>query len=317
LIHFYKRINAMEANNLVVLLMLGIISANGAEDVAAIDDSAIMKNQTEDIEEPDFADVSNLTSADQGNWTVGECIIVKMASQLTLSPDKANANTTVTLDIPVSATVSASSSCLPPDSNTTQLFTLEWSDQNPDESSDVKFLNRNLTLHFSLNQTSSSYGVSKISAVYEHRTYLIQVNTTNPDTNTTTLVNQTVLEYISMSTFAMTPWEFLVPENRSYLCMDVGSKSMTAELHKSTEPGGSPGERLTNATLTAKRVQFDAFRSTSAPPNEFQLPSDCSYRPNDIVPIIVGCALAGMVLMVLVAYMVGRSRSRARGYMSV
>ena len=72
----------MEANNLVVLLMLGIISANGAEDVAAIDDSAIMKNQTEDIEEPDFADVSNLTSADQGNWTVGECIIVKMASQV-------------------------------------------------------------------------------------------------------------------------------------------------------------------------------------------------------------------------------------------
>ena len=40
-------------------------------------------------------------------------------------------------------------------------------------------------------------------------------------------------------------------------------------------------------------------------------------RPNDVVPIIVGCALAGMVVMVLVAYMVGRSRSRARGYMSV
>ena len=40
-------------------------------------------------------------------------------------------------------------------------------------------------------------------------------------------------------------------------------------------------------------------------------------RPNDVVPIIVGCALAGMVVMVLVAYMVGRSRSRARGYQSV
>jgi len=306
----------MEAHNLLVLLMLGIIGAKGAEDVPVVDDVVLMKNQTEDIEETDFSDVSNLT-ADQGNWTVGECIIVKMATQLTLSPDKANANTTITLDIPVSATVSAQSSCLPAESNTTQLITLEWSDSNPDETSDVKVLNRNLTLHFSLNQTSSSYGVSKISAVYEHKTYLIQVNTTNPDTNTTVLVNQTVLEYISMSTFSMSPWEFLVPENRSYLCMDVGSKSMIAELHKSTEPGGSPGERLTNATLTAKRVQFDAFRSPSAPPNQFQLPSDCSYRPNDIVPIIVGCALAGMVLMVLVAYMVGRSRSRARGYMSV
>jgi len=303
----------MEAYNLLVLLVLGIIGAKAAEDVSAIDDIVLLKNQTEEIEDTDFNDMSNLT-ADQGNWTVGECIIVKMAAQLTLSPDKANANTTITLDIPVSATVSAQSSCLPADSNSTQLFTLEWSDPNPD---DVGVLNRNLTLHFSLNQTSSSYGVSKISAVYEHKTYVIQVNTTVPDTNTTVLVNQTVLEYISMSTFAMSPWEFLVPENRSYLCMDVGSKSMISELHKSTEPGGSPGERLTNATLTAKRVQFDAFRSPSAPPNQFQLPSDCSYRPNDIVPIIVGCALAGMVLMVLVAYMVGRSRSRARGYMSV
>jgi len=302
----------MEAHNLLVLLMLGIIGANAAEDVSAENDSAVVKNQTEEVEEIYFHEISNLT-ADQGNWTVGDCIIVKMAAQLTLSPDKANANSTITLDIPVSATVSSQSSCLPTDSNTTQLFTLEWSDKNPD---DVGVLNRNLTLHFSLNQTSSTYGVSKISAVYEHKTYVIQENKTNPD-NTTTLVNQTVLEYISMSTFAMSPWEFLVPENRSYLCMDVGSKSMISELHKSTEPGGSPGERLSNATLTAKRVQFDAFRSPAAPPNQFQLPSDCSYRPNDIVPIIVGCALAGMVLMVLVAYTVGRRRSRARGYMSV
>ena len=65
----------------MVLLMLGIIGANAAEDVTTIDDSAIAKNQTEDIEESDFADVSNLT-ADQGNWTVGECIIVKMATQV-------------------------------------------------------------------------------------------------------------------------------------------------------------------------------------------------------------------------------------------
>jgi len=294
----------MEAYNLLALLLLSIINASVAE----------LKNQTDDIEDSDFDDPSNLT-ADQGNWTVGDCIIVKMAAQLTVYPDKANTNTTIMMDIPVTATVSSQSSCLPAESNSTQLITLEWSEPNPNA---VGSLNRNLTLHFSLNTTSASYGVSKISAVYETKTYDIQVNVTDPDDkNKTILVNQTVLEYISMSTFAMSPWEFLVPENRSYLCMDVGSKSMISELHKSTEPGGSPGERLTNATLTAKRVQFDAFRPASAPDHQFQLPSDCSYRPNDIVPIIVGCALAGMVLMVLIAYMVGRSRSRARGYMSV
>ena len=74
---------------------------------------------------------------------------------------------------------------------------------------------------------------------------------------------------------------------------------------------------MANATFSAKNVQFDAFRPKTLDPKVFQIPSDCSYRPNDVVPIIVGCALAGMVVMVLIAYMVGRSRSRARGYMSV
>ena len=55
---------------------------------------------------------------------------------------------------------------------------------------------------------------------------------------------------------------------------------------------------------------------------------DCTYRPNDVVPIVgrisgfnsvfvsslsspVGCALAGLVLMVLVAYLVGEHEHRA------
>ena len=84
-----------------------------------------------------------------------------------------------------------------------------------------------------------------------------------------------------------------------------------------TERPGDPGEKLRNATFSATLVQFDAFRPADMKTGVFQAASDCNYRPNDIVPIIVGCALAGMVVMVLVAYMVGRSRSRARGYMSV
>ena len=85
---------------------------------------------------------------------------------------------------------------------------------------------------------------------------------------------------------------------RSYLCMDSGTESLIAELHSSTEKGGDPGEKLANATLTAKLVHFDAFRPSSLPEGQYQTPSDCSYRPNDVVPIIVGCALAGMVVMV-------------------
>ena len=39
----------------------------------------------------------------------------------------------------------------------------------------------------------------------------------------------------------------------------------------------------------------------------FQATSDCSVgKTNDLIPIIVGCVLAGMVVVVLLAYLVGR-----------
>ena len=67
-----------------------------------------------------------------------------------------------------------------------------------------------------------------------------------------------------------------------------------------------------------------------APEGEFQISMDCTYRPNDVVPIVgrisgfnsvfvsslsspVGCALAGLVLMVLVAYLVGEHRASKIG----
>lgn len=255
---------------------------------------------------------------EQGNWTVDGCILVTMAAQISLHPDKKQENSTVTEDVPVSATVSPQSSCEPAVNNTqTQEIILQWSKDDPNIPGGR--LNRNLTLVFSLNKTTTppTYGVSKINVVYELRTYNKTVNETDPAKNTTTPVNITVTDFISMSTFTMNPRQFIVPQNRSYLCMDSGTESLIAELHSSTEKGGDPGEKLANATLTAKLVHFDAFRPSSLPEGQYQTPSDCSYRPNDVVPIIVGCALAGMVVMVLVAYMVGRSRSRARGYMSV
>jgi lysosomal-associated membrane protein 1/2 len=47
------------------------------------------------------------------------------------------------------------------------------------------------------------------------------------------------------------------------------------------------------------------------------VPLDCDYQPNDIVPIAVGVALAALVVLVLVAYLYGRRKSRQRGYQSV
>ena len=117
-------------------------------------------------------------------------------------------NETKTEDVPVSATVSPQSSCQP--TNNTQKIILQWSNEDPNIPGGV--LNRNLTLVFALNKTTTppSYGVSKINAVYELRTYNKTVNETTP-------VNITVTHFISMTTFAMNPRQFIVPQNRSGL----------------------------------------------------------------------------------------------------
>ena len=56
---------------------------------------------------------------------------------------------------------------------------------------------------------------------------------------------------------------------------------------------------------------------------EYHCPQDLPTQPsteapgnNDIVPIAVGCALAGLVLIVLIAYIIGRRKSH-RGYEKV
>jgi lysosomal-associated membrane protein 1/2 len=46
--------------------------------------------------------------------------------------------------------------------------------------------------------------------------------------------------------------------------------------------------------------------------------TDCQAADSaDIVPIAVGCALAGLVVIVLIAYLIGRRRSHAKGYLSM
>lgn len=252
-------------------------------------------------------------AADQGNWTVGDCILVRMASMVELQPDPDNTNLTVKMELPVDAVADGSCSFNTTGGPPVQRVVLAWSEER-----EAVRLHRNITLEFSRNETTRKYGVSRISAVYEVNQYI--VNTTGPDPNNpneTISINVTVTSYVSMTTFKMDPWEFLVPLNRSYLCTDAGSKPMHTELHKSNEHSGDGGVKLPDAVLSATKVQLDAFRGEMAPVDEFQTAMDCTYRPNDVVPIVVGCALAGLVLMVLIAYLVGRRKSRARGYQSV
>lgn len=257
--------------------------------------------------------------ADQGNWTVEDCILVRIASEILINPDPANKNKTEKMVLPVDAVATGTCGTAEKNQTVNPQITLNWSELSPEDGSKPRVhLNRNITIEFAKNETVEKYGVQKISAVYETKQYV--VNSTIPDPNDpdnkTITVNVTVTEFVLMTTFKMDPLAFVVPLNRSYLCTDAGNQGMHTELHKSNEQSTDSGIKLPDAVLSATKVQLDAFRS-DLPFEDFQTPMDCTYRPNDVVPIIVGCALASLVLMVLVAYLFGRRKSRARGYQSV
>lgn len=72
--------------------------------------------------------------------------------------------------------------------------------------------------------------------------------------------------------------------------------------------------KVVNATIS--HVQFEAFHKQNN--QQFSTARDCeAIDTPDIVPIAVGCALAGLVVVVLIAYLVGRRRAQARGYLSM
>ncbi|XP_076363168.1 lysosome-associated membrane glycoprotein 1-like isoform X2 [Tachypleus tridentatus] len=73
-----------------------------------------------------------------------------------------------------------------------------------------------------------------------------------------------------------------------------------------------------NVIMEVSNVEIEAFRtdnSTDFKSTVWECAADDKVR--DIVPIAVGCALAGLVVVILIAYLVGRSRSRKKEYQSM
>uniref|UniRef100_A0ABM5FZ87 Lysosome-associated membrane glycoprotein 1 n=1 Tax=Pogona vitticeps TaxID=103695 RepID=A0ABM5FZ87_9SAUR len=69
-----------------------------------------------------------------------------------------------------------------------------------------------------------------------------------------------------------------------------------------------------NASVNIFNVQVQAFK---IPGDKFGSVEECQLDENNmLIPIIVGAALAGLVLIVLIAYLIGRKRSHA-GYQTI
>lgn len=70
------------------------------------------------------------------------------------------------------------------------------------------------------------------------------------------------------------------------------------------------------ATVAVSKLQFEAFHSKKNA--KFSIAKDCdAIDTPDIVPIAVGCALILLIVIVLIAYLVGRRSTRSRGYLSM
>ncbi|XP_071482752.1 lysosome-associated membrane glycoprotein 1-like [Diadema antillarum] len=101
--------------------------------------------------------------------------------------------------------------------------------------------------------------------------------------------------------------------------MTVTFKDTHIEAEKNTSY-----QCIAEQTYTASPVEFVFSEAKMQPFAEYSdgkmgSPSPCpaDTKFNNIVPIAVGCALAGLVIIVLIAYLIGRQRSSKTGYESV
>jgi lysosomal-associated membrane protein 1/2 len=111
------------------------------------------------------------------------------------------------------------------------------------------------------------------------------------------LANQTIeIVYMQNETFS-------VPSNFSYHC------NHEQTLNATTDP---KDEKF----IVLSKVQLEAFKVDNT--KKFSLAKDCdsNVKP-DIIPIAVGLSLIALIVIVLIAFIVGRRRSQARGYLNI
>ena len=119
-------------------------------------------------------------------------------------------------------------------------------------------------------------------------------NTSFPDIQKD-LLNQTH----NYNLTGLTP-NFNVDKTHSYVCANV------------TVPKSDEGE--VQVVFSSLKLQAFIEKDKSG---EFSAEHNCQSEINDIVPIAVGAALTGLVVIVMVAYFIGRRRSRRLAYQSV
>lgn len=205
---------------------------------------------------------------------------MKGALQLTVPYTVPNTNTTKVahVDVPINATVSGTCE------EVAQTLVLTWEAEKG--SSDTNELTFTFVFHPKTNKSEVTPNKFALQSVTGEVFLPKETNVTEPS-------QPIALEGLNT---------YQTSANKSFKCE-------SEEILKNKDGKG--------VQLKIAHVQIEAFRTTSdikfGPAVECELDGAVA----DIVPIAVGISLAGLVVIVLIAYLIGRRRSRARGYQSV
>jgi len=237
------------------------------------------------------------TLGDTGKWSVGNCLLADFSMKFHLNLNRTHLGINQTdYEVPADAVVNSDqANC----QGTTNVLDLTWKEKAQNDSNTE--LTRKITATFKKAENASSpmYGMTRFVAVFE-------VGKFNASGN----LSSSTVEMI----YQAKPGNlvFQTPLDRSYTCKNIDLVTLNTTLRYDNHMNAA----LNATDMSATNVAFDAFRPKESP-KSFRTPMDCDYKPNDIIPIAVGVALAALVVAVLVAYVVGRNRQRQRGYQSV
>jgi len=189
----------------------------------------------------------------------------------------------------------------------------------------IEFRYPNATLHGDPIYLNNNTSLNSLSSCNVNTTNLVLNINNNTESRLSLQLNHTVpiytLDRIEATIPAGPPHKesfYKLISNGTLISKIDDTKSYTCDSQ--TQYDLSIVDQKTNITavLILSGLKIDAFRSKDAGKN-FRTTEQCEadFPSNDFVPLAVGCALIALVLIVLIAYIVGRKRSHRLTYQSV
>ncbi|XP_078415665.1 lysosome-associated membrane glycoprotein 1-like [Cetorhinus maximus] len=172
----------------------------------------------------------------------------------------------------------------------------------PDNKTALKIFNIQPNLTHSDGNCSDDRASLQLTDKWTKLNFVFVVNTTT---------NKFYLKELSVSTHIVSPAargkEFMAKnESLNYLQTTLGKSYM---CHSEQTLQVNP-----NFSINAFELHVQPFRVNNS---KYATAEECQMdKDNMLIPIIVGAALAGLVLVVLIAYLIGRKRSHA-GYQTI